>query len=256
LHAVLVRLRRELRRRIDEALFARGLALVSIGRFTWRRRRQASGDVELRGVTLRLGADWATPALREAVFAGNYEAFEAEIVQATLGPEDRVVEVGCGIGFIATLASRIVGDDAVHCYDANPDIAAIARETFDRNRVLAKVTTAVLAHKPVATTVQFFVTENFCTSSLIPTPGARSVTVPVLDAAVSITAHGGSYLIVDIEGAETDLLVPALPGCVRKLCVECHPAVSRPEPMLASLFAQGFVLSFEHSRPPVLYLER
>jgi FkbM family methyltransferase len=255
LHAVLVRLRRELRRRIDEALFARGLALVSIGRFTWRRRREAWGDVDLRGVTLRLDAKWATPALREAVFAGNYEAFEAEIVQATMGPEDRVVEVGCGIGFIGTLASRIVGD-AVHCYDANPDIAAIARETFDRNRVGATVTTAVLQHKPAAPTVQFHITENFCTSSLVPTPGSRPVSVPLLDVGAAITAHAATYLIVDIEGAETDLLLPPLPGSVRKLCVECHPAVVRPEPMLASLLAQGFALSFEHSRPPVLYLER
>jgi FkbM family methyltransferase len=252
---VLDRIRSHLRWRIDEALRLCGLSIVRSGVPVWRLHRAAPDDFKLRGVRLDLAATWVTPGLRAGIYDGNYEAFEAEIIDATMTSDDRVLEIGCGIGFIASLAARVVGD-AVRCYDANPAIAAAARETIGRNGGTATVVTGVLQHNPEADATSFYVTENFTTSSLVPIPGATAVTVPVLDAATEIAVHRTSYLIVDIEGAETELLREPLPACVRKVCVECHPSVSRPEAMLGSLFDQGFTLSFEHSRPPVLYLSR
>jgi FkbM family methyltransferase len=252
---VLDRIRRHLRWRIDELLRGRGLALVATGGPTRRLSRIAPNAFTLRGVELDLTAAWVTPALRAAIYARNYEAFEAEIIQATMTPDDRVVEVGCGSGFIAAIASGIAGE-AVRCYDANPAMAAAARETLARNGSRATVVTGVLQHNPVADAVSFHVTENFCTSSLVPVPGSTEVRVPLLDAATEFAAAEVSYLIVDIEGGEADLLLPPLPSSVRKICVECHPAISPPGAMLASLLAQGFQLSFHHTKLPVLYLER
>jgi FkbM family methyltransferase len=171
---------------------------------------------------------------------------------------DRVLEIGCGIGFLGTIASRIVGG-TVRCYDANPAMSAAACRTIERNGAVATVINAVLEHKPSASTTVFYVHEDFWSSSLTPKPGTTAISVPVLDVAREITKHDASYLIVDIEGGETDLLRERLPACVGSLCVECHPNTSGPDDittMMISLFSQGFTLDLERSRPPVLYFAR
>jgi FkbM family methyltransferase len=186
-----------------------------------------------------------------------YEEREAEIVEATMCPSDRVIEAGCGIGFMATIAARIAED--VQCYDANPAMVEAARRTIARNGVAATVVTAVLERSPTSEKAAFYVDEQFWTSSLAPNARATEISVPVLDVVREIYEHRTSYLVVDIEGGETDLLTGPLPGCVRKVCVECHPAVSPPAAMtamLSSLLSQGFALSLDHSLPPVLYFVR
>jgi FkbM family methyltransferase len=251
------RLRTHLRWRLDNALRSRGLQLVQI-RPDPRIHALAPDEFELRGVRLDLAADWVTPSLRAAIYDSWYEEPEAQTVEATMRRDDCVLEVGCGVGFIATIASRI-SQHVVRCYDANPAMVAAARSTLARNAASAVVTTAVLQHEPTVATTPFFIHEDFWWSSLTPHPQATEITVPVLDVVGEITDHHASYLVVDIEGGETTLLLGRLPTCVRKLCVECHPAVSTPAAitrMLISLLSEGFTLSLAHSRPPVLYFDR
>jgi FkbM family methyltransferase len=192
------------------------------------------------------------------MYDGSYESLEARIIEATMRPDDSVVEIGCGIGFLATIAARTVAG-VVHCYDANPAMVAATLATIDRNNAAATATMAVLRHNPTVSTAAFYVRHEFWSSSLTPDSRATAIEVPVLDFIDEITKHDASYLIVDIEGGETDLLLGPLPACVRRLCVECHPAVSLPaaqNAMLSSLLSQRFVLHLNHSYPPVLYFER
>lgn len=64
-------------------------------------------------------------------------------------PGDRVTEIGCGVGFVGTIASRIAGH-GVRPRDANPAMVAAARRTIERNGASATVATAVLQHRPTA----------------------------------------------------------------------------------------------------------
>lgn len=253
---MLSRVRTHLQWRFEDRLRRRGYRLERIGSGD-RLHKRASDDFELHDVRLDLAEDWVTPQLREAIYDDWYEKPEADIIKATLQPDDRVLEIGCGIGFIATIASRIA--ESVRCYDANPAIVGSARRTIDRNGASVTVTAAVLQREPTAQTTDFYIHNDFWASSLVPNPQATKIAVPVLDFEWEITKHEASYLIVDIEGGETDLLPGPLPACVRKLCVECHPAVSQPAAitaMLVSLLSHGFALSLDNSRPPVLYFER
>lgn len=228
-------------------------------RFRKARLHAAAPDTfTLRGVSLHLDEDWVTPSIRESIYNEWYEESEATIVAATVGREDRVLEIGCGVGFIATIASRIV-DNAVRCYEADPKMAAAARRTIERNAAGATVTNAVLATDPAAPTTDFYVHPDFWLSSLAPHPDATRIDVPLLDLATEIAEHDASYLIVDIEGAETELLAKPLPASIRKICVECHPAVSDRDDvraLLSSLLDQGFALDLVVSVPPVLFLDR
>ena len=142
-----------------------------------------------------------TPTVRASIYDGVYEEIEAAIIRDTLSPSDRVLEIGCGAGFIATIASETVGD-RVRGYDANPAMVAAAERTAERNGVVASFVNAVLQSEPVSEVVDFYVHAEFWTSSLAPVQGAVKIGVPLLDLAVEIKAHQASYLIVDIEGAE------------------------------------------------------
>jgi FkbM family methyltransferase len=207
-------------------------------------------------VQLRLG-DWATKELRSAIYDEWYELHETEIVNATVKADDRVCEIGCGVGVVSTVAGRIAA--SIHCYDANPSMVATTRQTLDANGVDATVVNAVLEHSPARDTTVFYVDRDFWSSSLRPHEGATPLHVPVLDFEREIVRHDASYLVVDIEGAETQLLQPPLPMCVRKVCVECHPhdvAAHETSVMLQALLVQGFCLDLEHSAPPVLYFAR
>jgi FkbM family methyltransferase len=251
------RVRRALKWRFDIALGKRGWQLVPAVPNEPLHAR-APDDFELRGVRLKLAGDWATPLLRAAIYDGYYEAREAQILQSTMRPDDRVLEIGCGIGFLATIASQMAGDQ-VYGYEANPAMVAVAQETLERNGATGTVTTGLMARNPTADTATFYVHRDFWTSSLVPDPEAAPISVPVLDFAREVSAHDASYLLVDIEGGETELLLGDIPPCVRKLCVECHPAVSRRsavKAMLVSLLSGDFSLDLVHSTPPVLYFER
>ena len=80
-----------------------------------------------------------------------------------------------------------------------------------------------------------------------------------MDAYDTIRSTGATYLMVDIEGHETDLLRITLPECVTTVCVDTHsritgaPAVSA---MIRSLLAEGFTLDLERCILPVLLFSR
>jgi FkbM family methyltransferase len=214
-------------------------------------------DFTTRGVRLSLADSWATPAVRADVYDGRYESGEAAVLLATATDSDRILDIGCGAGFVTTLASRIA--EAVWGYEANPAMVAVSRRTLMANGQDAEIINAVLQIAPRAAEVEFYVRKDFTTSSLVGTPEATCVSVPALDFAAEVTARRASYLIIDIEGAETELLQAHLPACVSKISVECHPVVtgqSAVSTMLAALLAQGFTLDLDVSEFPVLFLRR
>ncbi len=215
--------------------------------------RRPPSRATLEGVVLEFGPG-VSEELRGAIALGGYERREREIISATLRPDDVVLELGAGMGFITTVAARIARE--VRSYEANPEFARAAAATVARNHARATVTNGALMRSPHAATVPFHLHEHFWASSLLPIEGSPTIEIPVFDFAQACA--GSTYLIVDIEGGEVELLSGPLPG-IRAVCVECHPAVVSRQAitgMLASLFEQGFALDLAHSQGQVLYLER
>jgi FkbM family methyltransferase len=223
-----------------------------------RRHWSNPTDVMLYGVHLRLDSEWATTPVRGEIYDGTYECDEAAIVSDTVERDDCVIELGCGSGFISALAARRTANP-VSCYDADPAMVRVARETLRLNKAQGTVVNAVMQREPAVTETSFYVHRDFWSSSLVAVHPGREITVPVLDLVAVIDEHAASYLILDIEGGETELLLDPLPESVRKVCVECHPTVSETREitaMLQSLLSQGFGLNLERSHPPVLFFAR
>jgi len=209
---------------------------------------------------------WATPSIRAALSSGSYEQAERGVLGTTLSPNDTYLELGSGIGVLATLAARRVGSENVVAIDADPAIAAVARETAALNGHAIDVRNVVLLHGPEEATASFYVSPDFRVSSLCP-PSAgkngsaplRRLQVPTVDAYATIAGIAATYLMVDIEGAEMHLLRSPLPDCVRTICVELHTeaaGIDTQSEMLAALLNGGFQLDIGRSDLPVLLFTR
>lgn len=225
--------------------------------------------VSIDGVEVMIDETWASPQVRAALRSGSYERAEREVLTATLSPDDTYLELGCGIGILATLAAVRVGDGNVVAVEADPAIATVARETASRNGHAIDVRNAVLLHDPVEAVTTFYARPDFRVSSLSPLPEARRsdespaelrrMQVPAVDAFGTIAGVGASYLMVDIEGGETDLLRLPLPDCVTTVCVDLHAeatGIDAQSEMVAALLANGFDLDIGRSDLPALLFRR
>jgi FkbM family methyltransferase len=228
-----------------------------------------SETVRIDGVEVMLDEAWASPQVQTALRSGSYERAEREVLAATLSPDDTYLELGCGIGLLATLAAARVGDRNVVAVEANPVLANAARKTASCNGHTIEIRNVVLLRNPVGAVTSFYVRPDFRESSLSPLPEAQKgaelpaelqrIQVPTVDAYETIASVGASYFMVDIEGGETDLLRLPLPNCVTTVCVDLHAeatGIDAQSDMVAALLANGFDLDIGRSDLPVLLFRR
>ena len=165
---------------------------------------------------------------RRALRRGDYERREVEAVKALVRPEDVVLELGGGLGYMSTFmaANRKVGK--IHTYEANPALVPYIKQLHAENGVKnVTIHNALLgARKGKAS---FYIRENFLASSLEETPkGEKSpVTriekIEVENAKAAVKAIKPTFLVCDIEGAEADILpLPDFSG-LRGAVIELHP---------------------------------
>lgn len=214
--------------------------------------------VDHLGVRLFLGAKTISPYIRKVVYSGGYERKEALMLQATIEPGDRVLELGSGMGFIACYSAKLLGDSAaVHAVEALPHMEAVIRKNFELNGIKPGLTMAAVG--PSSGETEFAAAENFWSSAQEAHYGKeKMIRVPMVALYELIQMHKPTYLVVDVEGAEKDLFTCDL-GPVSKICLEIHPHYigdTGVHKALTDLYAQGFVIDFSRIVKGVLYLYR
>jgi FkbM family methyltransferase len=213
-------------------------------------------NITIDGVKLRLG-EWATPEVRGDLYSGYYEHTERHILRETLKPTDRYLELGAGIGLITACACRIVGPDNVTAFEADPRIAAAANDALQHNGLPALVKNAMLGSTDGE--ADFFVHPEFWRSTATPVVGNRQIRVPQRSLTAVLREYRPTYLMLDIEGGEIEVLGAAPPAHVRAVCVEVHPQITGEpaiQDLLAGMIAWGFRLDLMASRERVVYFDR
>jgi len=215
--------------------------------------------VSLGGVLLRISPRLSLEVIR-AIENGSYERPERRMVQATLSPDDRVLEFGSGLGFMSAFCARTIGSDRVFTFEGNPALKLPIEETFRLNAVSPVFENCLIGRS--SGSAQFHVAKSFLASSAYPIPGSKSVVVPVRSFREEVLRIQPSFLIVDIEGGEVEIFddaVKSMPS-VRKIAIEVHPWITGEEAlsrMEQDLHAAGFSLVAALSVPGrQLYLER
>jgi FkbM family methyltransferase len=209
---------------------------VMFGATFWKKTASMKG--------VRLSLRGASPRVRFALMT-NYEMEDARLCTRFLDRNDRVLELGSAIGFVALFCMKKIGIKQFAMVEANPHLFDTIEENFTLNGVRA---TALLnlAAGPVDGDVTFNVSRDYFASTLLDHGDAtsavsvRQCTIPSIIAQLPFTPN---VLIMDIEGGETQIPIEHM--CLfDKIIVEFHarfvgqPAIDR---IIANLKANGFV---------------
>ncbi len=198
-----------------------------------------------------------SPLLFYHLVAGDYEGPERRLLERHLGPNDRVIELGGGIGFLANVYGRRAPAERHLAIEASPVMCNLIRSNTSAlqnvdvlNAVAARVATAEGAGA-AATSMPFHVYEDYWASSLEPLHERdaskrllRTERVPVVDLDALIVERRCTLLVCDIEGGEYDLF-RAFAVDVQTIVLELHWAalgVARALEILKRLDARGYTL--------------
>ncbi len=203
-----------------------------------------AASLPFHGLTVPLKRAGMTEDLAGFIFLGTYEAPEIAGVKAVVRPDDRVLELGAGLGIVTALIARAASKGQVVAYEANPDIvpatAAFLSDHGIRNvdlRLGVLVTDAADGSEGAPRTRPFHLAASFEEGSLLAgRSSGRTVDVPAHALAEVMSTFRPTVLVCDIEGAEAFLIPATDASSLRAAVIELHPArLNRAE--IASVYA-------------------
>lgn len=190
---------------------------------------------ELNGVKLPHDDRIITPKVAAALKRGNYERPEVRAMPKFLEPNDRLLELGAGIGYISSYAVKVIGVSHVTCVEANPKLTEYIRHAHDlqgfcNTEVINCVALSGKAKPAADKATNFYIREPFWSSSLDASRDYDAV-VKIRQKYLSelIEDSKATALIVDIEGGERDLFQGGDLGGVSKIYLELHTRYIRPK---------------------------
>lgn len=173
--------------------------------------------LNVHGIVVPIRSNEVSPEIWAALQSGCYEANEATRVPRAVRPGDRVLELGAGIGVITSIVAAIEAV-RVWSFEADPRTARLAQRVIDLNChgnvILAN---GILAAGPPSK-VTFYRRVDFWMSSKFPEQGPYEgeLELESVDIDEFIEEHGINVVVMDVEGAELDILQRArLPGVER-----------------------------------------
>jgi FkbM family methyltransferase len=197
--------------------------------------------ISIDGIRLEVDRSRLAPSVVRALYRESYEDKEAAIVRQIVAPGDRVLEIGAGIGFITLLCARQCGAEAVLAYEANPENEPIVRRNFALNGLPPHFRSrAVSVSKGECT---LFITPNLLSTSVIDRGDGREISVPCDAISDVVREFRPNCLVMDVEGAEIDLLPAAPLDQIAKIILEIHPhivGVEAVQRLESHLKAAGF----------------
>ncbi len=200
--------------------------------------------VRLGGVTIDTTVGHIPENVRELIFREIYEDTERDLIGKILKPGMRTLEIGTGIGFVSLVAARICGENNVFCYEANPELEPTIRRNFALNGMTPNLTMRAVTVDGAPIT--FFKSDNIISSSLYDRKRDDKQIVVESEALSDVLAkHNPSALIMDVEGAEVQLLGDVDLQNIAHIIVELHPHIvgdAAISTLVSSLKARGYVM--------------
>jgi len=198
------------------------------------------------GVRIAIDPDIVSPAILKSISSGGYENSEAESVLTLIGRDDRVLELGAGLGFIASVVNLRCHPLTYCAVEADLRLIPLIHSTLKLNGIAnVDVRNAVLTNDPDKLrrgNVPFLVNTDFWVSR--ESDGCIGIDVPVLSLNAVLRETQATILIADIEGGEVSLFDEADLSLVQAVCLELHPDIIGDRgvhSIIGSLHGQGFV---------------
>lgn len=185
------------------------------------------GEVVCMGVTVP-HSPFLNETRVERIRAARYEGQEIAGALKVVGPEDRVIEMGAGLGIVGGVIAHNNKPAEIRSYEANPDLIPHIQELYAENNLTDRisVTNQVLLSAPDRPeSVTFYLRNSFLGSSLLDSDKrkTREIHVPTADFNALAADFRPTVLVIDIEGGELELLEHADLTGVRAIVIEFHP---------------------------------
>lgn len=166
--------------------------------------------------------------IRTLIETGDYEREEASFVSKYLTNDDKVVELGCAIGYLGAFAKKKYPEIQWMSVDGNPAMCYEAEIVHYINDVdLPKPYNTVATHKK--NSVSFYIRDEFLSSSMSPAPHPYSKVIKTISVPAvrpHIYLRHCNVLVCDIEGGEAELFTLDLDlSGIDKLIIEIHQGV-------------------------------
>jgi len=180
-----------------------------------------------KGIKIGYDPDIISENLVKHINAGVYEREESSLIAGTIQDNERILEIGCGLGYISALAMKTGRVEKLLGFEANPRLIPIIEQTWSLNEVEAVIRNNVIANTSSFQKVNFYVRQDFWASSLSPELyGYKEiVSVETLNFQELLEEYRPTMIICDIEGGERQLFEGAELRGVRKVFIEVHQNV-------------------------------
>ena len=186
----------------------------------WIKNFARPAMVDIEGIKIKVPLI-ASKVMREAIFGGYYETGELQLVTNRLSQDDIVMEVGTGLGLLSTYCAKQIGSDRVFTFEANPSLKGAIKTNYALNQVSPTLEMGMVGEHPGFST--FHVASDFWASSVLDKgQEAKPVKVPVISFNEKVREINPTFLLIDIEGGEYDLVKYADFHNVKKLMIEVH----------------------------------
>lgn len=194
---------------------------------------------------LRVCADrrLVSKTISKVLYRGHHELPERQLAGRFLHRGDRVLEIGAGVGLVSLVCARLVGAENLLSYEANPALEEVIRLNFRLNGMEANLRIAAAA--PEAGETTFYFARDLYSSSLIDRHLGKAERVRCDALAAIVAEFKPTVLVMDVEGAEVDLLPVADLSGIDKMLLELHPWIvgqERIDDLIALIGSKGFVL--------------
>jgi FkbM family methyltransferase len=201
--------------------------------------------VNIQGVLLST-RDPAISAKMFHVLSQDYEASEIALATDWIKPDDKVLELGAGVGFIGLFCILKLGVTRYAMVEANPGLVRVVARNIALNRTEPP---PVLIHAAIGgadAQTTFHMMPDFWSSSttkrgeLVETISVPAKTIPTVVAQLPFEPD---TLIIDIEGGETQIPLEHY-ASFRKVIIETHARVAG-RPAIKALLRGFENLGFE-----------
>lgn len=199
-------------------------------------------SVKIDGIRVICDKSRMDPAICKSLLRGSYELPERVLVRAAIRPTDNVLEIGAGIGVVSLICARLAVSGQVTSYEANSSLAPMIIDNFSLNGLSPKL--ILKAVTVIGGSIDFFKNENFVSSSTIDRNFiSEKITVESDSIDKAIEDAKANVIVMDVEGAEVDLLTKANLKNVREIIVEIHPHIVGDfltQEMICAIVERGF----------------
>lgn len=208
------------------------------------------------------------PAIEAGLVEGWYEYEETRTSESVITQGDRVLELGGGLGALATHVWRTCRPSTYDVFEANPRIVPLLEETLKRNAASGvRVHSALLTDDPRLLregSAEFFCHDEFWAGSTHrPENSTGAISVSTVSFTEFLRKIRPTVIISDIEGGELELFGKVLKpsflqrllrtgpfDSVRHVIMEMHPKVigqSGVEAVHRSFKDAGFIENPEYN---------